>query len=180
MTAQDPGPLGSLTAEALHRSFDETFARSPAEATGGHNGFLSIRVGEDGFALRVSEIAGIETGNRILALPVERPGLLGIAGIRGRVVPVYSLAKLLGCREAGPEPHWLALVGHDPMGLAFSDFEGYLRVPRQELNTLGEAREHPYAMEALRHAGGVRPVLNIPRIIAAIERTAARPNPAEE
>ncbi len=178
MTIQ--GPLDSLTVEELRRSFDETFARPPAEAGGGHDGFLSIRVGEDGFALRVSEIAGIEAGKRILSLPVERPGLLGIAGIRGRVVPAYSLAKLLGCREAGPEPHWLALVGHDPMGLAFSDFEGYLRVPREEISALGGTREHPYAMEALRHAGGVRPVLNIPRIIMAIQRGAAPSSHAQE
>src|SRR5258708_16163647 len=79
--------------------------------------------------MRVSEISGLATDRKIVAFPSPIPELLGVAGIRGALVPVYSLAMLLGYNAETERTRWLALCGtEDSVDLVLSDFDGYIRI----------------------------------------------------
>jgi chemotaxis signal transduction protein len=136
---------------------------------------LAIRVAHGPYALRISEIARLEKGRRILAFPTAVPECLGISGIRGALVPVYSLAALLGCGVDTGDAHWLALCGaEESFALAFGGFEGHLRIPRSDLCAAepgDTGRTH--LSHVIRLAGEVRPVVAVSLIERALEARCA-------
>jgi chemotaxis signal transduction protein len=162
------GTSGFEKAEELRREFDASFAAPPASRAGETIDLLSIRVGNELLAMRVSELAGLDAHRKIVPLPARDGALLGIAGIGGRLVPVYSLALLLG-QESPEEPLWLAIVGEEaPVGLAFGAFEGHLRVSHEALHVpAAELRRHVGG--ALKLASGVRYILDLKSIVIAIQ-----------
>lgn len=161
----EPSPL-----DELRQSFDQSFAVPQVRESWDLERFVAIRIGRDRFALRTHEIAGIEPKKPILPLPVDRRALLGVAGLRGRLVPIYSLALLLGYSETVGDRQWLALIGQDSaFGIAFSEFEGQVQASPDDLSVLGHTEDHPFARQVLRHAGGLLLVLDISRITAACQ-----------
>lgn len=157
----------------LRRAFDQTFAEPPRTVVEGALNLLGIRVGGDAYAVRLGEIAGLFVERRIVPLPSPMADLLGLAGLRGGVVPVYSLRGLLGYSTAGDAGRWLILAGSGhAVGLAFEEFEGYLRIPTSGLlPSRGETRR-PHVPEAARAAEALRGVISIHSIVEAIkERT---------
>ena len=107
---------------------------------------LAIRVAGDPYAIRVMEIAGLANNRKIVPLPSPIPELLGVASMRGGFLPVYNLEGLLGYRLGADPPRWLALCGsEEPVGLAFREFEGYVRVPVVQIHAPEQedvARQH--------------------------------------
>src|SRR3989442_4943070 len=103
----------------LRRSFDQAFAVPPPQPPAEIDSFLAIQAGGDLFALRVGELTGLVAHRKIVALPIGSPEFLGLAGIQGRLAPVYSLAALLGyAGEYSDEGRWFAVCGQDdPIGL---------------------------------------------------------------
>lgn len=96
--------------------------------------------------------------------------MLGLAAIRGSLIPVYSLGVLLESREDTENGHWLALCGtQDYFGLAFGEFEGHFRIARDQLCTTKPGGFAPtHLTHVLRTAGKVRPVISIPLITETI------------
>lgn len=153
----------------LQGSFDEGFARPQQAAAAPGEERLLIRVAGRAYALELRELSGLSRARRIVPLPAAAPGLLGLCGLRGALVPVFSLAALLGLPAGGP-PAWLALADaggadHAPLALAFEGFEGQQRLgPGQPGKTF---------------EGEARPILSVPGLLETIyvrgrERDAAR------
>jgi len=168
-------PLSPITAKAaeLRSVFDQ--ARAAPLSSGAQEkteDLLAIRISRDAYAIRVSEISGLATGRKIVAFPSPIPELLGVAGIRGALVPVYSLAMLLGYKAETERIRWLALCGtEDPIALVFSDFEGYVRVSLTQLYAAEQkdvARTH--VQHVVRATDMVRAVVSIPLIRKTIQR----------
>jgi chemotaxis signal transduction protein len=133
---------------------------------------LAIRVSGDAFAIRLSEISGLAADRKIVALPSPIAELLGVAGIRGRLVPVYSLSALLGYGAASDRGRWLALCGAgEPVGLAINDLEGYLRVPLARVYA-AEKKDmvSTHITQVVRASDMVRAVVSIPLIMEIIQR----------
>ena len=82
-------------AAQLRRDFDSSFANPPPVAGEAVQDLLAIRLGARRFALRLSEIAGLYADKRITPVPGAAAGMLGIAGFRGSILPVYDLQRLL-------------------------------------------------------------------------------------
>lgn len=148
----------------LRRSFDR--ARAIPFSLGSDQdaeNLLAIRVSGDAYAIRVNEIAGLATGRKIVPIPSPIPELVGLAGIRGTLVPAYSLDALLGYAAEAEQPRWLALCGtQECFALAFHEFEGYLRTSRKDLYPVEQkdaARMH--VKEIVRVTGTVRPVVSV-------------------
>ncbi|HWZ42129.1 MAG TPA: chemotaxis protein CheW [Candidatus Saccharimonadales bacterium] len=161
------------TAAALRAAFDRTYALpSQTQQTSKTEDLLAIRLAGAPYALRVREIAGLANHRRPVALPSGIPELLGVAGLRGELVPVYSLAALLDGHRGTEEVRWLALCrAEDPIGLAFADFEGYLQVPLAEIYAANHDHlAHPSVYEVTRSAGVVRSVISIPAILEMVKR----------
>ncbi|MEO7036753.1 MAG: chemotaxis protein CheW [Polyangiaceae bacterium] len=152
---------------ALREAFDRTFA----EAVGGERPeqveFLAVRIGGDPYALRLSEIQSLHVSRRVVAAPSELPELLGMAGFRGILTPVYDLAQLLGY-GAEPSAKWLVVVQHAaPVALAFGAFEAHLRVTVARVST-PELGTHAAVRGAVQHGAGALPLLHLPSLVEGI------------
>lgn len=158
-----------LTAEDMRRSFDAGFALAPDASARETTDFLAIQAGGGRYALRVGDLSGLVGHPTIVPLGSADPALLGIAGIRGQLLPVYRLAALIGAGRVDGESAWLAVCGtEEPVALAFAALDGHLRVPAADVYTPPDQPDHRFVREALRLGPDVRYVLDMPSILAAI------------
>jgi chemotaxis signal transduction protein len=164
----------------MRTEFDRSFAAAPRTEQVTLQDFLAIRVGADPYAIRLADIAGLFADRRITRLPSADPAFLGIAGLRGAVVPVYELGAFLGYRP-GEAWRWLLLIGGATLALAFESFEGHLRVPRASLAAqVGRAGPQDFIQDVLHVVGAVRPIVQVTARLNAIEQAAQRRGRQEE
>lgn len=168
MTAADRSIVG---AAALRREFDLSFAQPPATELARLEAFLAVRIGGDAFAMRLTEIAGLYADRCIVPLPSPLSDLLGTAGFRGQIAPVYDLAALLGY-AARPAPRWLVLArGRDIVALAFDAFEAQLMVaPERVLAAVGANGARPFVHGAVQVDGAARPIVRLPAVLDDIHQ----------
>jgi chemotaxis signal transduction protein len=158
-------------AAQLRQEFDRSFAAKPLMAAQEVEALLAIQVAGDAYAIRLSEITGIITGRKLVAVPATAPHFVGVSGIRGGIVPVFSLASLLGRGHHAPDSlRWLVLCGTDePIALGFSAFAGYLRVPKSALHSDEKLQSaHKYVDAVLTSETGLRAVLSLSLVVANI------------
>jgi chemotaxis signal transduction protein len=171
-TCTEAGSRGT-TAATLRRHFDEAFAAPASPITEPLEDLLAIRVGSDSYALRLSEIAGLHLGVKIVPVPSPVPQLLGIAGIRGMMVPIYDLAALL---RYPPEANsrWFVLArAPRPVGFAFETFESHLQVSQASLaggngEDSGTAGTLQHMRGTARAAGALRPIIHLASMLEMI------------
>ncbi|HEV7990441.1 MAG TPA: chemotaxis protein CheW [Gemmatimonadaceae bacterium] len=173
------------TAAQLRRAFDHSFTVARSFETPRLHDFLSIRLGTEPYAMRLEQVARLVAGITITPLPTTAPHLLGIAGSRGAIVPVYDLRSLLGCSTADV-PRWIVLVATTllPVALAFDVFEGHLRVPGDAI-ALGptETSSWQQTPDVLHAPDHLRPIVNVPAIIDWISLSMLQglsPSPMEQ
>jgi chemotaxis signal transduction protein len=176
MSRPELGLLGR--AEELRRAFDRSFADAPRVDTDAtYVDLLAIRVGGDGYALRLAEVAGLFVDRVVSPLPTSVPELRGLAGFRASLVPVYDLAALLGYPTADA-PRWLvSMAGVVTVALAFDRFDAHVRVAHGAL-AVADAGARGHVREVARTSDGVRAVLHLPSVLEAINARApdvARP-----
>jgi len=158
----------------IRRAFDESFARPPPEASTGAVGLIAVRVGTQPFAFRIDDLADVQERCKVIPVPGAHPNLLGIAGIRGRMVPVYSLAALMGHARTD-EWRWLAICRSKlELGLTFDELECYLQASPAELfpAAAGESERKGHVRDVLRQDGSTRLVIHTSSIIAALREAA--------
>ena len=133
-----------------------------------------MRLSGNPYAIRVTEITGLANNRKTVAIPSPIPELLGIAGIRGGLVPIYSLVALLGYARDATPARWLALCGNeDQVGLGFSELEGYLRVPAAQIYAVSQENINGgHVKDVARVDGLVRPVVSMPSVVEIIRRRA--------
>ena len=156
---------GPASAEALRAEFDVAFGRPARAPADDLVRLLAFRVGGEPVAIRVLETAGLVAARRIEPVPSRRPELLGICGVRGQIVPVFSLARLLG-RAEDAEARWivLAAAGAERVGLSAAVFERHLVVPASDVRPAA----HAGGADVLQADGEARPILGIPAIVRVI------------
>jgi len=163
--------LSSRAAELRH-AFDRTFAEPRRTDTPSTEDFLAIRVESEPYAVRLSEIAGLFVDKRITRVPGRVATLLGIAGFRGTIVPVYDLCTLLGY-PATEAPRWLVMASAKPVAFMFDAFEGHFRISREGI-VPQEADERPrsYVREFVRAEDHIRPIVHLDSVLDAIGKQA--------
>lgn len=170
------------TASQLRLAFDSSFALPTSVASPQGEDLLTIRVAGDPYAIRLIDIAEILTERRIVAVPSVTPDLLGLAGIHGGIIPVFGLSSILGYAPDPGTPRWMILCSsEEPFALAFSDFEGYLRLPTSALHaeeSFRATREQvKYVNQSANTPDGVRAVIDIPLIMATIRNRISQHRP---
>lgn len=140
----------SERARRLAVEFDRAFGEPlQALAVRGANA-LSIRVGDAPYMLRLGDIASVGRTPKIMPLPNPSALQLGIAGLRGNLVTVFSLAALLGLPGDHSKLEWIAaLARHRGMAIAFDAMDGQLEL------ALGEQPPNVLDVTALLERGGV-------------------------
>ena len=155
-------------AMTLRSAFDRSFAEPARLDTTPMADFLAFRAGSQACAVHLSEIAGLFADKKITHVPSHAEGLLGIAGFRGAIVPVYSLAAFLG-NSPSETPRWLVVASGTPVAFAFETFDFHLCVPREAIlpREAGEFASK-YVDEFVRAPDLVRPVMRLTAILDAI------------
>jgi chemotaxis signal transduction protein len=167
-------------AETLRRAFDAGFAEAARRETAAAEKLLAFDLGPEPYALRLSEIAGLFADRKVTRLPGAAAALLGLAGFRGAVVPVFDLHALLG-RPGLETPRWLAVASAAPVAFAFETFAGHLRVPREAVmprQADGQARRP--VREVADADGRVRSIVHLASVLEAIPKQRPGTNKGEE
>jgi purine-binding chemotaxis protein CheW len=168
-------------ARALRVEFDRGFAQPLRAPDAPHESLLAVRVGGAACALRTGDIRALYADRSVTPVPTPLAELLGVAVLRGQIVPVYDLAALLGYRPAAmPEraPRWLALARTHAAALAFDAFDAQLAVTADRLVSAaagaGAPRAHTH--EAVRTDAAVLPIIALASVLDDVQRrsTAAR------
>jgi chemotaxis signal transduction protein len=161
------------TVEDLRRQFDAAFAAPSAGRVAQVAAFLALRIDGDAYALRVEEIRGFAAARKIVPIPASAHAMLGLAGIRGVVVPVFSLRELMGYARGDERPRWFVLCGADaPIALAFDEFDGYLELPQSEVRPASDPGR-TFVREMLRDGGALRGVVALASMTKTLEERAA-------
>ena len=144
---------GGLSAESLKQTFDAAFAAAPALDRQSGESFLALTIGAHAYAIRVREVTGLAVARKVVPIGSPIRGMLGLAGIRGELVPVYSLPALLGYAEEDGAPRWFVLCRASVLvALAFARFDGYVETP----GLVADTRE-----AVIRDASGVRELIRV-------------------
>jgi chemotaxis signal transduction protein len=162
------------SAAGLRRLFDESFAAPAASRPERLEDLLAIRVGSDPYVLRLSEIAGLHVGVKIVPVPSPDAQLLGIVGIRGMMAPIYDLAALLRYLPAA-NPRWVIFArAQQPVGFAFETFESHLHVSQSSLTdgngeNAGTGGTGQHMRGTVKAAGALRPIIHLASLVEMIK-----------
>ena len=165
---------GGDRAAALAREFDQSFAAPPrAHVDDAVEDLLALRAGTDTCVVRLSDTRGLVAKPVVIALPSPVPELLGLAGLRGALLPVYRLATLQGQPVPDDAAAWMILVEADGLvGLAFEELLGYVRIDRSEIAVLAGEDGAGGTRQAARVGGTLRPLVNMALLVADLKRRA--------
>jgi chemotaxis signal transduction protein len=165
-----------LKFEDLKRAFDLTFQQPLVERGQELVHLLIVRVATARFALKVADLAGLARAQTIVPIPGADSGLLGIAGLKGRMVAVYSLATMIGSQELSIEQNrWMVLCRCEKdIALAFTAVTGTMMVPRVELNPASTGAPL-HATDAVGSGSSQLWLLNVSSIAGKIVEKAGAP-----
>jgi chemotaxis signal transduction protein len=158
----------SERAAELREAFDRSFALPLAPSPQTTQTFLVVGAGADCYAMAMDALMAIEKARKIVPIPLRTPGLLGLAGFRGQLAPVFSLAWLLGVAEAEP-PRWLAFCkGETLLALALDRLETSVQVSERDVcSARPNGPSERSVRRILRLDGGAISVVDVPSLIAA-------------
>ncbi len=161
----------SRRAADLREAFDRGFAQARRPDLTVMQSLLALSVGGEPYAMRLTEISSVVAGRPITPVPDAGVALLGFAGFRGAIVPVYDLHVLLG-RAPCETPRWLAMAAAAPVVLAFETFDGHLRVaPDAVMPREGGEQADRLVREVVMVDGLARPIVHLPSIIDVIVKS---------
>lgn len=163
---------------ALRESFDASFSRPPTPPQEPGTALLRVRVGNTSLAVRLEHLSGLHLLPRLVRLPGAPPTVLGLAGLRGQLIAVHDLGKLVGLSANEAAPRWLLLAGGSRrVGLAVADFEGHLRVSQEQLKGGGGAAATHPLLSATALLSGVPPlpVLDVDSLVKQLLEQASAP-----
>lgn len=83
---------------------------------------LTVSVAGERVAIPANDVAQVISNPAVTRIPHSPEGLLGVANLRGAVIPIVSLASLLGSGSVGSSSRRVVVVGKDQLvGLTVDD-----------------------------------------------------------
>jgi chemotaxis signal transduction protein len=162
-------------AAELRRDFDRSFAVAPMSADAARQDLLAVCLATRRFALRLSDIAGLFVDKKVVSVPGSGPTLLGIAGFRGALAPVYDLQKILGLaaiQAPGARARWLVIAAEAPVAFAFEAFEGQLRVSPAAIRAQAANDRQGFTTCFVETEGVLRPIIELSSVLKLIKTVA--------
>lgn len=149
----------------------------------GDGRFLSFRLGERRYALPAERVAEVIRVPAVARLPQSPKALLGLANLRGNVVPILSLSVLIGRPgAAGAAGRTILLSGRDAAGLVVDAVDGIVspdghRIETAQAALTSEAGERLAGLFALPGKEDAARILDLDAILngAFGERSRQRP-----
>ena len=156
----------------LREEFDGSFRRAREPVKTSDVDALLLRVGTDDarHLLPVSSLTLLQQMPKTRPLPGAGDNLLGLALLRGRVVPVFCLARLLATTPIAT-PGWVVGIGAElDYALAFAELIE-LRCFSPAAVRDGGIQSNAHLRQVLLEAGHSTPLISIPSISAALGQT---------
>jgi chemotaxis signal transduction protein len=119
-------------AEELRQAFDRSFSEPVRRDSVEVGDFLLLQMGATRRAVQLTEVSGLHVNRHVTELPDGAPGLLGISGFRGAVLPVYDLQAILGQGKA-VRPRWMITAAAASLAFAFDDMLGHRRIALRDI-----------------------------------------------
>jgi len=123
---------------ALPQETDQ-FEFPPGDAIStGTRQFITFSCAEQSFGIDIMSMREIRNWSPVTPLPAQKPDVLGVIDIRGRVVPIHDLALRIGCSAEPRSQHEgqvilvLKVAGHD-MGLLVDSVSDIIEVEAQDI-----------------------------------------------
>jgi purine-binding chemotaxis protein CheW len=160
--------LHAVRAEELANAFDRSFAEARGVPAGEADEFLAVQVAGERHAMRLAEVGGLHPARTVTPLPGLFPALMGLAGLRGALVPVYDLALLFG-HEAPGAARWMVLAPGAGVAFAFEALDGQFRAPSAAVSSSRQDGAET-GRQVVTTAGGPLPVIHIPSLVETIRR----------
>jgi purine-binding chemotaxis protein CheW len=154
----------------MRKAFDRAFAEPPPPEAEAAADYLGIRIGGIAYAVALSEIGAVFADKKIAPLPSGASELLGVAGVRGDIVPVFSLGALIGQGGGDEKPRWLVLAGGGRAGFAFDVLDGHLRIPIAQIAAVASPKGFVTANAVI--GKEARPIVSIASLMEHLERRA--------
>ncbi|MDB5572559.1 MAG: chemotaxis protein CheW, partial [Hyphomicrobiales bacterium] len=109
-------------------------------AAGAHAGtrrFLTFRVDERLYALAAQDVRELIRIPPVVRVPQAPRALMGLANLRGSILPLASLRAILGGAESDAQPPGRAIVldGAHPLALAVPSVEALVSVDAADVET---------------------------------------------
>jgi chemotaxis signal transduction protein len=164
----------------LRSAFDRTFQLPYQLKTKDVEPMIAFRTAGTALAVRVQHITGVMKRTVILPVPSIVPELLGVAAVRGGLVPVFNLAALLELPPSG-EPQWFMLMNRQmPVVFAFDGLEGRIEVERAHVyaDETSSPRKHIHQLAEV--GSVVRAVIDVSGLMESIRQCAGLIAPAKE
>jgi purine-binding chemotaxis protein CheW len=171
-------PAKATRAAGLRKAFDRAFAEPPPPEAEEAADYLGIRVGGAAYAVALSEIGAVFADRKIAPLPSSASELLGVAGVRGDIVPVFALAALLGVGGGDARPRWLVLAAGGKAGFAFDALDGHLRIPLASITPAASARGFVRANTVIGKLA--RPIVSVASLMEHLEHRAGQSGGKEQ
>jgi purine-binding chemotaxis protein CheW len=147
---------------ALRHGFDAGFAMPARPPPPDLIPLLVVRVGGAAHAIALADLMSFTACGALVRLPRQRPECLGLTAFRGKPIPVFNLAALLGRHAQEAAPRWLA-VTHAGIGFAVAELVGLLHLPPDDLRqSAGTAGQRVVAL-----ASGLCPVVELAALFTA-------------
>lgn len=160
---------GGVLAGQMRRAFDAAFAVAAGGVREQTEQLFAIRVGQQPYALRIADIAGISVAPVVTVVPGAPRELTGVTGHRSVVVAVYDLSVLLGDAPSG-SCRWMARVAIDPtIGLAFAGFEGNLDVTEEHDGSSSDSHSAGAHGDIEGHHRLARPIIDVVALVEGIK-----------
>ena len=87
--------------------------------------YVRVKVAGEAYAMPVEHVLEAAELGKVRAVPGARPELLGITSMRGQILPVVDLARLLGVHRAAPPGRLLVAEARDfRVGFAIDEVTG--------------------------------------------------------
>lgn len=130
--------MASRSQRAVKKADRPAGGRSPTAAEAGRSAaqFLTFKIAGETFGFRLGSVAEIIRMPALSQMPLVPPSLLGLANLRGIVMPVISLRQLLQLPDAAADSMTRVIVmrGDAPVGFVVDRIDRMLALPEDELD----------------------------------------------
>jgi purine-binding chemotaxis protein CheW len=148
-----------------------TGAAEPAAAAPDEH-FVAVRIADDTFAFRLENVAEIIRLPHLAYMPLGPRSLLGLANLRGLVLPVVSLRRLLGVPDValGEAARVVVIDRGAPVGFVVDRIDALLAIPVEQVerDPAGAGRIDPVLVDGVvkgREGAGSIVILNPERLL---------------
>jgi purine-binding chemotaxis protein CheW len=131
-----PSAIEDTGADSAGGSAPDTLSPEDGEA-GGDGQYVSFAVGKELFAVPTVAVQEIIRVPQVAHLPLAPSTLDGLANLRGRVLPIVNLRRLLGCEPRDNDDATRALVIHigQPLGFLVDRVASVITVSAHEIES---------------------------------------------